>query len=135
MSKIKHFLQQSWVLIISSFFFGLLIAIANAAWSPKIEQNKIEKINRLMKALLPEAKKLNLVTELKIELTKSKKTKLLQYLSRLIGTLRVPYGPDRRLFLLPFLRVTLVSAKTILTCLQRLLSHPGEAERLVVKSL
>ena len=45
MVKIKHFIQQSWLLIISSFLFGLLIAIANAAWSPRIEQNKIDKLN------------------------------------------------------------------------------------------
>jgi len=54
--KIKHFIQQSWLLIAASFFFGLLIAVTSAALSPRIEQNKINKRNRLVGALLPEAK-------------------------------------------------------------------------------
>ena len=56
MLKIKHFIEQSWLLIASSFFFGLLIAVTSAALSPRIEQNKINKRNRLVGALLPEAK-------------------------------------------------------------------------------
>ena len=56
MSKIKHFVQQSWLLIVSSFCFGLLLAIANAAWSPRIEQNRINKLNALAGRLIPEAK-------------------------------------------------------------------------------
>lgn len=56
MHKIKHFFEQSWLLIASSFFFGLLIAVTSAALSPRIEQNKINKRNRLVGALLPEAK-------------------------------------------------------------------------------
>jgi electron transport complex protein RnfG len=54
-SKIKHFVQQSWLLIVSSFCFGLLLAIANAAWSPRIEQNRINKLNALAGRLSPEA--------------------------------------------------------------------------------
>jgi electron transport complex protein RnfG len=54
--KIKHFFQQSWLLITASFFFGLLIAVTSAALSPRIEQNKINKRNRLVGSLLPEAK-------------------------------------------------------------------------------
>ena len=56
MSKIKHFIEQSWLLIVASFFFGLLIAVTNANLLPKIEQNKINKRNRLVGGLLPEAK-------------------------------------------------------------------------------
>ena len=56
MLKIKHFFQQSWLLIAASFFFGLLIAVTSAALSPKIEQNKINKRNRLVGTLLLEAK-------------------------------------------------------------------------------
>lgn len=56
MLKIKHFIEQSWLLITASFFFGLLIAVTSAALSPRIEQNKINKRNRLVGALLPEAK-------------------------------------------------------------------------------
>ena len=75
MSKIKHFIQQSWLLIVASFCFGLLIAIANAAWSPRIEQNRIDKLNRLMGGLLPEAKGFQLDTELEIESAKGKRVK------------------------------------------------------------
>ena len=56
MSKIKYFVQQSWLLIVSSFCFGLLLAIANAAWSPRIEQNRINKLNDLAGRLIPKAK-------------------------------------------------------------------------------
>ena len=56
MSKIKYFIQQSWLLIVSSFFFGLLIAVTSAGLSPRIRQNEINKRNRLVSALLPEAK-------------------------------------------------------------------------------
>lgn len=56
MSKmIKHFFEQSWLLIVSAFFFGLLIAVTNAALSPIIEQKKINKLNRLAGAMLPAA--------------------------------------------------------------------------------
>ena len=55
MLKIKYFVQQSWLLIISAFCFGLLLAIASAAWSPRIEQNRINKLNALAGRLIPEA--------------------------------------------------------------------------------
>lgn len=55
MFKLKLFLQESWLLLASSFFFGLLIAVTNAALSGKIEQNKAAKLNELTKALLPTA--------------------------------------------------------------------------------
>ena len=75
MFKIKHFIQQSWLLIISSFCFGLLIAIANAAWSPIIEQNRIGKLNDLMGDLLSKAGSFELEAELEIESAKGKKVK------------------------------------------------------------
>lgn len=53
--KFKYFLQQSWLLLVSAFFFGLLIAVTNAALSPRIEQNRINKLNALTKTLLPTA--------------------------------------------------------------------------------
>ena len=56
MPKIKYFFQQSWLLIVSSFFFGLLIAGANAAWEDKIEYNlKVYKFNKAAFAIFPEA--------------------------------------------------------------------------------
>ena len=56
MFRIKYFIQQSWLLIVASFFFGLLIAVTNAALAPKIRQNEINKRNRMVTVLLPEAK-------------------------------------------------------------------------------
>ncbi len=55
MSKLRYFVQQSWLLLASSFCFGLLIAMANAALSDRIEQNKAAKLNDLTKMLLPGA--------------------------------------------------------------------------------
>ena len=80
MLKIKHFIQQSWLLIVASFFFGLLIAVTNAALSPRIEQNRIDKLNRLTRALLPEAENfIALDTEIEIESTRGKKEKVQVY--------------------------------------------------------
>ncbi|MFA5239978.1 MAG: FMN-binding protein [Phycisphaerae bacterium] len=73
MSKIKLFIEQSWLLIVASFFFGLLIAITNTAWSPRIEQNKVTKVDDLMKDLLPKAKEFKQTAELQIESEKGKK--------------------------------------------------------------
>jgi electron transport complex protein RnfG len=55
MSKIKYFIQQSWLLLVTSFLFGLLIAVADAAWSARIEQNKAEKLRGLMAGLISDA--------------------------------------------------------------------------------
>jgi electron transport complex protein RnfG len=55
MFKLKLFAQESWLLLVSSFFFGLLIAVTNAALSGKIEQNKAAKLNELTKTLLTDA--------------------------------------------------------------------------------
>ena len=51
----KHFIEQSWLLMTSAFIFGLLIAVSYAALEPRIEQNKIDRLNRLMSALISEA--------------------------------------------------------------------------------
>jgi len=74
-SKLKYFIQQSWLLIVASFFFGLLIAVANAALSPRIQQNKISKLNRLMGDLLPQAGSFEWTADLQIELSRGKKAK------------------------------------------------------------
>ena len=55
MSRLKHFVEESWLLLASSFCFGLLIAVTNTALSGRIELNKVAKLNELTKALLPEA--------------------------------------------------------------------------------
>jgi Na+-translocating ferredoxin:NAD+ oxidoreductase subunit G len=54
--KFKVFLEQSWLLIVSSFFFGLMISGANAAWKDKIDYNlNVYKFNKVAKEVLPEA--------------------------------------------------------------------------------
>ena len=56
MSKVKYFIDQSWLLIVSSFLFGLMIAAANSAWTPQIEKNAQEKLNRAMSSLVTQAR-------------------------------------------------------------------------------
>ncbi len=80
MFKIKHFIEQSWLLIVASFFFGLLIAVTDAGLSPKIEQNKINKRNRLIGGLLPEAKNfIALDAPIEIESAQGRKEKVEVY--------------------------------------------------------
>jgi electron transport complex protein RnfG len=75
--KIKYFIQQSWLLIVASFLFGLLIAVTNAALSPRIEQNKINKRNRLVGILLPEARNyVRVDEEIEIKSLQGKKEKI-----------------------------------------------------------
>ena len=63
MSKVKHFFQQSWLLIVASFFFGLLIAVTNAGWSGRILQNEIDKRNHLMRALIADVNSFDVAVE------------------------------------------------------------------------
>lgn len=55
MGKLKHFIEQSWLLIVASFVFGLLLAATNYALDSRIQQNRIDKLNRLAQGLLPDA--------------------------------------------------------------------------------
>lgn len=57
MRSIKHFFEQSWLLIVASFFFGLLIAVTNATLAGRIAWNATAKLNTLAAGLLPEAEK------------------------------------------------------------------------------
>ena len=80
MVKIKHFIQQSWLLIVSSFCFGLLIAVTDAALAARIERNKVDKLNHLTVALLPDAKQFEqLDEEIEVELARGKKEKIKVY--------------------------------------------------------
>ena len=80
MPKIKYFIQQSWLLIVCSFCFGLLIAATNAALSPRIAQNKIDKLNRLTSTLLPEAERfIPLDSEIEIKSLRGKSEKVRVY--------------------------------------------------------
>jgi len=63
MYKIKHFVEQSWLLIVSAFLFGLLIAVTNAAWSPRIEENERNKLYYLMGGLIGDANSFEVALE------------------------------------------------------------------------
>jgi len=70
-------MQQSWLLIVASFCFGLLIAVTSAALSPRIRQNEINKRNRMVTVLLPEAKNFILMDEqIEIQSLQGKKEKV-----------------------------------------------------------
>jgi electron transport complex protein RnfG len=76
MAKLRYFLQESWLLLASSFCFGLLIAMTNAALSGRIEQNKAAKLNDLTKVLLPGAEIFQPVeAEIQVELPGGAKEK------------------------------------------------------------
>lgn len=62
MQKFKHFIQQSWLLIVASFCFGLLIASTNAALSERIKQNEQDKLYNLMRGLITQADDFQRVT-------------------------------------------------------------------------
>jgi len=49
---IKHFMKESWLLIIASLFFGILLAGTNTMLAPKIRQNQIEKFNSKARKLI-----------------------------------------------------------------------------------
>lgn len=51
MDKIRLFFRESWLLVVASFIFGLLLAVTDAAWSPRIAQNELNKFNKLAAAL------------------------------------------------------------------------------------
>jgi electron transport complex protein RnfG len=72
--KIKYFFQQSWLLIVAAFFFGLLIAVANAAWEGRIRQNEEDKFNDLAREMLLEAASFEMALEnVEVESGKGKK--------------------------------------------------------------
>ena len=80
MLKIKYFIEQSWLLIVSSFCFGLLIAVTDVALSEKIEENKATKLNRLTMELLREAKKfVEVEAEIEVKLAGGKKERAKVY--------------------------------------------------------
>jgi electron transport complex protein RnfG len=56
-NSIKLFFRESWLLMVSAVFFGVLLALANAAWNPKIKENEINKFNNLAKEVLPAGQK------------------------------------------------------------------------------
>ena len=77
LSKIKFFIEQSWLLVVASFAFGLLLAVANAAWQPRIIQNELNKFNDLARVLLPKAVSFEVAAEgIEVGLDKGKTAKV-----------------------------------------------------------
>lgn len=56
-TKIRHFFEESWLLMVSSVVFGLLLAVTDAAWRPRIEQNVVNRFTSLAGGLLTEAER------------------------------------------------------------------------------
>ncbi|HPD46778.1 MAG TPA: FMN-binding protein [Anaerohalosphaeraceae bacterium] len=52
---VRHFLEQSWLLLIATVLFGTVLASLDAAWRPRILQNEVDKFDRLAGAMLTEA--------------------------------------------------------------------------------
>ena len=76
LKNIKYFLEQSWLLVVASFAFGLLLAVTNTAWSPMIEQNEINKFNNLAGDLLTDANDFKtVVKDAEVDIGKGKKVK------------------------------------------------------------
>ncbi|TFG47849.1 MAG: FMN-binding protein [Candidatus Brocadiia bacterium] len=55
LNKLKYFWSESWLLLVSAFIFGLLIALTNSALSGQIEKNQAAKLYENMGALITEA--------------------------------------------------------------------------------
>ena len=63
MSKVALFLKESWLLVVSSCFFGLVLAVAQAGLKPKIEANEQDKLNKLMGSLITDANHFEMAAE------------------------------------------------------------------------
>jgi len=69
---IRHFVEQSWLLMTSAVFFGLLLAVTNAAWRPRIIQNEIDKFNNLAGAMMTKATNFELVETIQVDTGKGR---------------------------------------------------------------
>jgi len=72
-----HFIEQSWLLLLCSFLFGLMIALASAAWSPRIKANETAEFQNLIIELMPDANKSEVILS-QLEITKTSKTDVLK---------------------------------------------------------
>lgn len=55
LSRLMFFVKESWLLMASSIFFGILLALTQSAWGPRISENQIKLFNKQAGELLPEA--------------------------------------------------------------------------------
>lgn len=72
-NKIALFWRESWLLLVLSVLFGALLAIADAAWKPRIEQNAAMRFNRLASGLLAGAQTFQPAVEGGLTITVNKK--------------------------------------------------------------
>jgi electron transport complex protein RnfG len=69
---IKNFIEKSWLLILASLLFGVLLAGANAWLDPMIKANEIKKFNEKASAMISGAADFESISEDKMELTSVK---------------------------------------------------------------
>ena len=60
---IKNFIEKSWLLIIASLMFGVLLAVTNVLLAERIELNKTKKFNKLAGQMIEEAKSFDSILE------------------------------------------------------------------------
>ena len=63
MNKIKYFFQQSWVMMIATFSFGLTLALAQTTLGPKIEKQEQLRMDHFMQELIFDAKSFDMIAE------------------------------------------------------------------------
>ena len=61
--KIKFYVEQSWLLMVGAVVFGLLLAMTDAAWRPRIEQNAVNRFTAMAGGLLAGATQFESVTD------------------------------------------------------------------------
>jgi len=66
--KVRFFLRESWLLIVASGAFGLLLAVTNAAWQDRIEANRRHKFESRAAALVPQAETFVEMDPIRVEL-------------------------------------------------------------------
>jgi len=69
---IKNFIEKSWLLIIASLAFGVLLAVTNAQLTPRIKQNEIDKFNKLAGQMIDGAANFESVSEELIKIASAK---------------------------------------------------------------
>jgi len=69
---IKTFIEKSWLLIVASLLFGVLLAGANTWLDPMIKANEIKKFNEKASAMITDANSFDSISEDKMELTSVK---------------------------------------------------------------
>ncbi|MCK4413726.1 MAG: FMN-binding protein [Candidatus Eisenbacteria sp.] len=51
----REFFKRSWLVLVCAFAFGLLLAVTYASWQPRIERNRILRLQRGIRSILTDA--------------------------------------------------------------------------------